>query len=258
MENQAALMTQDIANKVRLYLAMELSKKTWKLAFGDGGSGRARIRSVAAGNLQALGEEIRQAKTHFGLAPTVATMSCYEAGREGFWLHRALRKNGIGNVIVDSASIDVSRRKRAKTDRLDAESLVRKLVRYYSGEGQVWSVLRVPSEEAEDARQLHREIGVLQQEQRQHRTRIQSLLFTQGIAVTVSPKLIRDLDQLRCWDGQPVPADLRERIRREYARLEAVEHDLRTIRQEQQARLKKQATVAMEKIRCCNNCVGSR
>ena len=124
MENQAALMRKDNANEGRLHLALELSKKSWKLAFSDGGSARARIRTIKAGDLHALAAEIGQAKRHFGLEVTVRTVSCYEAGRDGFWIHRALAKHGIENRIVDSSSIDVQRRKRAKTDRLDAESLV--------------------------------------------------------------------------------------------------------------------------------------
>ena len=258
--NQTAL-TKDIATEDRLYLAFELSKKTWKLGFSDGRSMRARVRSVEARDFQTVAEEIREAKRHFGLAESVATVSCYEAGREGFWIHRALTERGIDNTIVDSASIDVQRRKRAKTDRLDAESLVRKLVRYHRGERDVWSVIRVPSVEAEDDRQLHREIGILQQEQRQHRTRIQSLLFTQGLDVKVTPKLMRNLDQLQCWDGTPLPPDLRERIRREYARCEVVGKDLLTVRKLQQARLKRPGTPSLEKVRLlqqlCSIAMGS-
>ena len=256
MEHQTARMTKDNRDECRLYLALELSKKSWKLGFSDGRSVRARIRSIEARDLQALAAEIGQAKAHFGLAATEATVSCYEAGREGFWIDRALSKNGIGNIIVDSSSIDVQRRKRAKTDRLDAESLVRKLVRYHNGEQDVWSVVRVPSVEAEDARQLHREIGVLQREQQQHRMRIQSLLFLHGIVATVNAKLVRDLDHVRCWDGQPLPADLRERIRREYARCEVVQQQLRTIRKEQEMRLKKTHTPAMERIRLLQQLCG--
>ena len=258
--NQTAL-TKDIATEDRLYLAFELSKKTWKLGFSDGRSMRARVRSVEARGLQAVAEEIREAKRHFGLAESVATVSCYEAGREGFWIHRELTERGIDNTIVDSASIDVQRRKRAKTDRLDAESLVRKLVRYHRGERDVWSGIRVPSVEAEDDRQLHREIGILQQEQRQHRTRIQSLLFTQGLDVKVTPKLMRNLDQLQCWNGTPLPPDLRERIRREYARCEVVGKDLLAVRKLQQARLKQPETPSLEKVRLlqqlCSIAMGS-
>ena len=256
MKNQAAQPLKNSVEEDRLYLAFELSHKQWKLGFTDGGSGRARIRSIEARNFQALGAEIEQAKRHFGLPATAATVSCYEAGREGFWIHRALMAKGIDNIVVDSASIDVQRRKRAKTDRLDAESLVRKLVRYQRGEGEVWSVVRVPSPEAEDARQLHRDIGILQREQQQHRMRIQSLLYTQGIAMTVTPKLIQGLDGLRCWNGQALPLELRERIRREYARLEVAKRDLLTLRKAQHARLKAPPTAATEKIRLLQQLCG--
>jgi transposase len=256
MENLAALKKEDSANGERLHVAFELSKKTWKLGFSDGRCQRARIRTIEARNLQAVGAEIEQAKRHFGLAAATVTVSCYEAGREGFWIHRALTEMGIENIIVDAASIDVQRRKRAKTDRLDAESLVRKLVRHQRGEGEVWSVVRVPSAEAEDARQLHRDIGIVQREQQQHRMRIQSLLYTQGIAVTVTASLIRNIDQLRCWNGQPVQPDLKERIRREYGRLQAAEQDLKAVRKQQQARLKKPQTPALEKIRLLQQLCG--
>lgn len=257
MKNQTAPMrTENIAKVIRLHLAIELSRKKWKLAFSDGRGGRARLRTVAGRDLQALQGEIAQAKRHFGLADEVETVSCYEAGREGFWVHRALTAHGVVNVIVDAASIDVQRRKRAKTDRLDAESLVRKLVRYYAGEAEVWSIVRVPSAEQEAARQLHRDMAVLQRERQQHRMRIQSLLYTQGIEVQVTAKTIRDLEQLRCWDGQPIAADLQERIRREYTRLEHSERDLRALIKQQQARVKQETTAAMEKIRLLQQLCG--
>ena len=256
MKNQAALMTEDNARAMRLYLAIELSRKNWKLAFSDGRTMRARIRTIPARDFQCLRAEIGEAKQHFGLAETIVTVSCDEAGREGFWVHRALTERGLENVIVDAASIDIQRRKRAKTDRLDAESLVRKLVRYHGGEGEVWSVVRVPSAEAEDARQLHREMGILQRERQQHRMRIQSLLYTQGIDVQVTAKVMRDLDQLECWNRQPLAAELRERIRRGYARLQAAEDDLRVLKKQQQKRLKPPTTAAQEKIRLMQQLCG--
>ena len=244
------------AKESRLYLAIELSRKKWKLGFSDGKGVRARIRTIEARDFQGLQGEIEQAKRHFGVEGASETVSCYEAGREGFWVHRVLKEKGIGNVIVDAASIDVKRRKRAKTDRIDAESLVRKLVRYHAGERDVWSVVRVPSPEAEDARQTHREIGVLQRERQQHRVRIQSLLFTQGVDVKVTPKQMRDLDRMACWNGQPLPEQLKDRIRREYARLRVAEQDLLTLRKQQKARLKSEPTVAMEKIRLMQKLCG--
>ena len=248
MKSQAALTTENSAKESRLYLAIELSRKKWKLGFSDGRATRARIRTIEARDFQKLGEEIEQAKQHFGQAEA-RTVSCYEAGREGFWVHRALLERGIDNVIVDAASIDIQRRKRAKTDRLDAESLVRKLVRYHGGERDVWSVVRVPSREAEDARQLHRDMAILQRERQQHRMRIQSLLYTQGIDIKVTPKTMRDLGEIRCWDQQPLPRELSDRIRREYARLRAVEADLRALKKQQQARVQSQATATIDKVR---------
>jgi transposase len=253
MKNQAALKTENNAN--RLYLAIELSRKKWKLGISDGRTVRARIRTIEARDFQRLHEEIESAKQHFGLEGATETVSCYEAGREGFWLHRALTEKGVVNVIVDAASIDIKRRKRAKTDRIDVESLVRKLVRYYAGERDVWSIVRVPTREAEDERQLHRDIAVLQRERQQHRMRIQSLLFTQGVDVEVTPKRMRDLDQLRCWDGQPLPDELRDRIRREWARLRAAEQDLLALRKQQKERLKTQSG-SMEKIRLMQQLCG--
>jgi transposase len=253
MKDQAALMTENNSN--RLYLAIELSRKKWKLGISDGRTVRARIRTIEARDFQRLGEEIESAKKHFGLERAIQTVSCYEAGREGFWIHRALTERGVVNVVVDAASIDIKRRKRAKTDRIDVESLVRKLVRYYAGERDVWSIVRVPTREAEDERQLHRDIAVLQRERQQHRVRIQSLLFTQGVDVEVTPKRMRDLDQLRCWDGQPLPDELRERIRREYARLRAAEQDLLALRKQQKARLKTQSA-STEKIRLMQQLCG--
>jgi transposase len=256
MKNQAALIRENNATPARLYLAIELSRRNWKLGFSDGSATRARIRTIPARDFQELGEEIGRAKKHFELAAEVATVSCYEAGREGFWVHRALEERGVRNVIVDAASIDIQRRKRAKTDRLDAESLVRKLVRYQAGERDVWSVVQVPSREAEDARQLHRDMVVLQRERQQHRTRIQSLLFTQGVEIQVTPKSMADLQQLRCWDGRPVAENLRERIGREYTRLKMAEQDLRLLKKQQQARLKQAKTAAMEKVRLLQQLCG--
>jgi transposase len=257
VKNQATLLSKnDNAKENTLFLALELSRKKWKLGFNDGKQMRARIRTIEAGDFQALHGEIEQAKKHYGLAATARTVSCYEAGREGFWLHRALKEKGIDNIIVDAASIDIKRRKRAKTDRIDVESLVGKLVRYSGGERSVWSVVRVPSPEAEAARQLHRDIGVLQRERQQHRVRIQSLLFTQGIDVAVTAKRMRDLSEIRCWNGQPLATELQERIRREYARLSAAEQDLAVLRQQQKTRLKKERTPAMEKIRLLQQLCG--
>lgn len=157
----------------RLYLAMELSEAEWKLGFTVGMGQAPRLRSMPARNLAVLKCEIEQAKERFGLPAAAEVVSCYEAGRDGFWLHRYLESLGVHNVVVDSASIEVNRRfRRAKTDRLDVGKLLNMLVRYYQGEAKVWSVVHVPSVAVEDRRQLHRELMALKRERTHHINRI--------------------------------------------------------------------------------------
>ena len=132
-----------------LHLAFELSQNKWKLGFSDGN--KMRFKSIAARNLEQLHEEIEKAKVRFKLKGNVGIVSCYEAGRDGFWLHRYLLNCGIKNLVVDSSSIEVNRRKRrAKTDHIDARKLLGMLMRYQGGERKLWSVVNVPSVEAED------------------------------------------------------------------------------------------------------------
>ena len=168
MENQDALEGKN--NAEELHLAFELNHKKWKLGFSDGKTAQVRKVTINSGDLEALGEEVRKAKRRFGMEDSAGVRSCYEAGREGFWLHRALEGMGIENQVVDASSIEVNRRqRRAKTDRMDVEKLVRQLVRYWRGEHHVWSVVRVPSPETEDSRQQHRGLEVLKEERKQHR-----------------------------------------------------------------------------------------
>ena len=125
-KNQAALETEHIVKVYGyLYLAIELSRKKWKLGISDGKTSRPRVVTIEAKDVQRLKEEIEKALKHFGLGPEVRVRSCYEAGREGFWVHHALTAKGIENVVVDASSIEVNRRsKHAKTDRMDVEKLV--------------------------------------------------------------------------------------------------------------------------------------
>jgi transposase len=248
--NQAAPI-KDTAKKEGLYVAFELSRKKWKLGVSDGKNSRARVVTIEARDWKRLGEEIEKARERFGLEKDAPVRSCYEAGREGFWIHRMLvERMGIENIVVDAASMDVKRRKRAKTDRIDAEGLVRQLIRYWRGERDVWSVVRVPSEEAEDNRQMHREIEVLKRERGQHRVRIQSLLFTVGLDAEVTAGLMKQLDQLCRWDGKPLPEGMKERIGREYERMKVVEQNLAALKKQQREKLQsKQSSPSLEKIR---------
>ena len=140
-----------------LYLAFELGQNTWKLGFTIGVAQQPRERMISSGDVERLQQEIARAKQRFGLPEEARVVSCYEAGRDGFWLHRYLVAHGVQNHVIDSASIEVNRRqRRAKTDRLDVRKLLTMLLRHSAGEQKVWSVVRVPRVAEEDRRQLHR------------------------------------------------------------------------------------------------------
>ena len=159
------------------------------------------------GDTTALKQEIALAKQRFGLPADAPVLSCYEAGRDGFWLHRFLESEHITNLVVDSASIEVSRRgKHAKTDRLDVEKLLTMLLRYHAGESRVWSVVQVPSLAAEDQRHLHRQLLALKGERTRYVNRIKGLLVSQGIHLSVDSDFLTRLPQLHLWDGKPLPA----------------------------------------------------
>src|SRR5256712_1648345 len=201
-----------------LFLAFELSEKTWKLGFTTGHGQQPRERNIAARHQERLLQEVAQAKRRFGLPETAPVVSCYEAGREGFWLHRYLQAQGITNQVVDSSSIEVKRRqRRAKSDGLDVRTLLTMLMRFHHGERDVWRVVHVPTVEAEDQRHLHRDLETLKQERASTTTRIKGLLSSQGLRLTRLCKVPEQLEALRLWDGSPVPPGLRRRVLRVYA-----------------------------------------
>jgi transposase len=159
-----------------LFLAFELGQNKWKLGFTIGMAQQPRERTIPAGALEKLQQEIARAKQRFGLPEDARVVSCYEAGRDGFWLHRYLVAHGVQNHVIDSASIEVNRRqRRAKTDRLDVHKLLTMLLRYIAGEKKVWSVVRVPSVDEEDRRQLHRELTTAKQDRTRVINRIKGL-----------------------------------------------------------------------------------
>jgi transposase len=206
-----------------LLVAFELSERTWKLGFTIGGSERPRFRQVAAGALDQLLEEVTKAKARFRLAPDARVISCYDAGREAFWLHRWAVAQGWTNYVVDSSSIEVNRRARqVKTDRLDLVGLLRLLGRYVSGDGRVWRVVRVPSEGEEDARHLHRMRETLQQERTRMINRLHGLLTSQGVHLSVRADFLERLATVRRWDGTPLPPGLTDRLQQVWAQLDAL------------------------------------
>jgi len=245
-------------SSVHLHLAFELGWSQWKLAFTIGHGQPPRLRTIAARDLERLLQEIAKAKRRFALPENANVLSCFEAGRDGFWLHRWLTSQGIRNVIVDSASIEVNRRKRrAKSDRLDAVKLVTMLLRYHAGEHKLWSVVRVPAPADEDRRQLHREIIAIQDERTQHVNRIKAFLASQGIALAaVTKDFPKVLPGLRCCDGSPLGADLEQRMLREFARWQLCDQQIRELEAERRKRIRCDDTPHVDKVRCLLELLG--
>ena len=224
---QTALWEKDTDSDV-LLAALELSAKTWKVALGA--RGRTSQVTVAAGDLPALWEAFTKTKRRFGLDPAAAVLTCYEAGRDGFWIHRELEKAGVRNLVVDAASIEVDRRqRRAKTDRLDAGRLLAQLQRWYGGERKALRTVRVPSVAAEDARRSHRELGRLRKERTGHSNRLRSLLVLHGIRLSVGVSFPQEVEKL----GEVLPAHLRAEMLREYERWQLVSQQIRALESEQ-------------------------
>lgn len=226
-------------------MAMELSNKNWKLCFSNGE--KLRHVNVVAADQKGLRTAIERSKEKLGLSADCQVYSCYEAGRDGFWIHRCLTELRVKNLVVDPASIEVNRRKRrTKTDRLDAESLVRMLMRYFwNNEKTVWKVVVVPSESQEDERRPHRELERLTTERTGHLCRIRSLLVQHGIRTRQISK--KDNTQLKDWHGKHLPEALKDEISREQERLEMVDSQIKAIEKIQKEHLKIPGNVTEQK-----------
>jgi transposase len=248
MHDQPTRPEESTRDQGVLYLAFEMGRKEWKLGFTTQAGQKARLRTIRSGDLKALEQEIALASQRFGLKHPLV-VSCYEAGRDGFWLHRWLKARGIDNVVVDPASLEVNRRsRRAKTDRLDAQMLLTRLIRFHSGEKKVWSVVRVPTPEQEDDRHLSRELDTLKQEQTRHLNRLQSLLVSQGVFLAIKRDFLTALDRVRLWDGTPLGPELKERLRREYERLQRVQEQIRALQDSRKQRLATGAEPAASRV----------
>lgn len=220
-----------------LYVACELSTKEWLLTMSTGPGMRRERRRVRPGDQAALIAAVAAAKAGFGLPADASVRSCYEAGRDGFWPHRLLTTLGVTNLVVDSSSIEVSRRaRRAKTDRLDGNSLLRMLVRYWGGERDLWHVVHVPTREAEDARHASRGLTTLAAERTRYRNRIHGLLALHGVPkLRIDGRVPERLAALRDWAGAPVPAGVQARVLETWRVLQVIESERqRARRQERQ------------------------
>lgn len=226
------MTTTDAAAEARetVYVAIELSKKTWVLGIAHPDRDRPSIHRVSGGNIAELVSRLRVAARN-----NRRILVCYEAGYDGFWLARALAKMGIECRVLDPASIQVNRRaRRVKTDRIDVLALLRALIATDRGERHVCAIVRVPSVEEEDARRSHRERQRLVRERTGHINRIKGLLFAQGIR-DIKPKLRRsriDFAALETAEGHPLPDRLRRELEREYARLSLIATQLREVEKE--------------------------
>jgi transposase len=233
-----------------LYLAFELGWNSWKLGFSVGFAQKPRERTIEARDLNALEEEISLAKKRFGLPGDAPVRSCYEAGRDGFWLHRFLLTRGIENQVVDSSSIEVNRRaKRVKTDRMDMTKLLTMLIRYHEGETRVWHVIHVPSVTEEDNRQLHRELKTLKRDHTQFINRIKGLLASQGVKMGLKSSFPERLGEVRIWDGNPLPTHLQERLVREYRRTKALERQIHELEVEREKAVREGQGEALDQVR---------
>jgi transposase len=242
---KTALTRNCTQSSTAMYMAIELGLKTWKLAFSNGE--KDRMVNVKGGDLKALLKAIDKAKQRFRLGNDVKLLSCYEAGRDGFWLHRFLTSKGVENRVVDSSSILVDRRKRrCKTDRIDAQSLLNLLIQYHHpvlpSKKRSFRVVHVPPVQAEDERRMSREIERLKKEECSHRNRIKSLMATMGLQVVSFVRLDDYLDVVRLWDGSEIPPNTLAELKREYARYKFLHQQLLDLERSQREMIKKGAS----------------
>jgi transposase len=230
------------AEYATVHLVFELSKAKWELGLMLPGSEKMSRYLMAGGDLAALTGCLAAARTKAARGgKPVRIVSCYEAGFDGHWLHRWLTDQGVTNYEIDPASIQVNRRmRRAKTDRIDLEQLMRTLLAHLRGEPRVCSIVHVPTIEDEDRKRRTRERDYLIDERTAHTNRIKGLLHAQGIRDVMprKPNFIAGLAILRTGDGRPLPEKLKWEIMREHERLCLVDRQLQAIEGDSRAELR--------------------
>jgi transposase len=221
-------------------MALELSATEWLVAFSDGSARKPRRVKVDAGEFEQLKREMEKAKAKFELPADTKAVSCYEAGRDGFWIDRALREAGVESYIVEASSIEVPRKyRRVKTDAIDVDALLRMLIRFKNGEERVWRTVRVPSEADEDGRRPNRERDRLKKEIVAIRNRIGGLLATEGLKS--EPEDVKDfLESARTRDGRELGPNMKKELGRLHERLMLAVSHLEQVEKEQRALLGQQ------------------
>jgi len=226
-----------------IFVSLELSRSTWLItSLVPGGTDKMSKHSVRSGDVAELMTHLAKLrdKAHARAGASFPIITIQEAGLDGFWVHRVLERAGIESHVVDAASILTSRRRRrAKTDRIDGEALLRTLLAYKRGEPRVCTMVRAPSPEEEDRRRLCRERKTLVAERVAHVNRIKGLLFAQGICEYEPLRGDRRqrLEALRTGDGHPLPPHLKAQVGRELDRLELLLEQLKTVEAERNALL---------------------
>ena len=242
-----SIPTHDSETAAVIFVSIELSKKSWLAAIYTPLADKVGLHKVEAGDSAGLLTLVRRlmTKVERAMSEPVKVLSCYEAGYDGFWLHRVLAEAGIGNHVIDPASLQVNRRaRRAKTDRIDALGMLRALMAFERGEEQVFSVVRVPSVEEEDARRVHRERERLIKERIQHVNRVKGLLATQGIYdyEPLRRHMYERFEALMTAMGTPLPRHLRDEITRHLQRLELVLEMIRAVEMQRDAVVEAEST----------------
>jgi transposase len=225
-----------------LYVSLELGDRYWKLSMTTGIGKAPSVKNVVAGDLAAVAAATEAAKKKLRLSPGASVVTCYEAGRDGFWIHRALLALGYENYVVDSASIEVNRRKRrAKNDNKDALNLVKMLIRFKLGEKDLWKVVQPPSVEQEDARHLHRGLEALQADKQALANRMESLLVTLGVRLKVNRRFLERMEAARQFDHTPLPMGLKKRLQLDFELWQVMERQVVEMRRDLRNRAKEEA-----------------
>ena len=238
-------------NNITLFVSLELSKSSWLVTTNSPGVEKMSKHAVTAGDGGALLDLLAwlKAKGERRIGAVVRVVVIQEAGLDGFWVHRLLEAAGIESHVVDPASIAVDRRhRRAKTDAIDGETLLRTLMAWARGERRVCSMVRPPSPEEEDLRRLTRERGILVKERIQHTNRIRGLLSGQGIYEydPLAKNCLGRLDALKTGDGRGLPPQLKAEILREIDRIKMVTMQITAVERERDAQVRAQREVTAE------------